>query len=82
MNIAGSGWHVNYQVIKFTQICFWYKLPDITAWNRPAPDNSRLKEGLGLKSIDSRVSYLNGVIQYDSVPGKGTTINLEIPLHD
>ncbi len=46
------------------------------------PDNSRLKEGLGLKSIDSRVSYLNGVIQYDSVPGKGTTINLEIPLHD
>jgi len=37
--------------------------------------------GMGLKSIDSRVSYLSGKINYDSSPGHGTTINIEIPLN-
>lgn len=36
--------------------------------------------GLGLSSIDSRVTYLNGNIQYDSSPGHGTTVSLTIPL--
>ena len=36
--------------------------------------------GLGLKSIDSRVSYLGGKINYDSSPGHGTTINISLPL--
>ena len=35
--------------------------------------------GLGLKSIDSRVSYLGGKINYDSSPGHGTTINISLP---
>jgi two-component system, NarL family, sensor kinase len=37
------------------------------------------KKGMGLKSIYSRVSYLNGTILIDSVPNKGTTINIDIP---
>jgi signal transduction histidine kinase len=38
------------------------------------------KKGLGLKSIDSRVKFLNGTIHYDSSPNHGTTVNIEIPL--
>ncbi|HZV69038.1 MAG TPA: ATP-binding protein [Saprospiraceae bacterium] len=36
--------------------------------------------GLGLKSIDSRVNYLGGKINFDSSPGQGTIANIEIPL--
>jgi signal transduction histidine kinase len=39
-------------------------------------------KGMGLKSIDSRVRYLNGTIHYDTSPGHGTTINIELPLQD
>ena len=35
--------------------------------------------GLGLKSIDSRVNYLGGNINYDSSPGHGTTVNIFLP---
>jgi len=37
-------------------------------------------KGIGLKSIDSRVHYLGGKINFDSTPGQGTTVNIEIPL--
>ena len=37
------------------------------------------KGGLGLKSIQSRVAYLDGTINWDSQPGQGTTINITIP---
>jgi signal transduction histidine kinase len=37
-------------------------------------------EGIGLKSIRSRVKFLNGKIHFDSVLHEGTTVNLEIPL--
>lgn len=36
--------------------------------------------GIGLGSIDSRVTYLKGEIQYDSSPGHGTTVTLTVPL--
>ena len=36
-------------------------------------------KGMGLKSIDSRISYLGGKINYDSSFGHGTTVNIEIP---
>jgi two-component system, NarL family, sensor kinase len=36
--------------------------------------------GLGLKNITSRVNLLNGKFQIDSVIGKGTEVNLEIPI--
>ncbi|NHF59158.1 tetratricopeptide repeat protein [Flavobacteriaceae bacterium TP-CH-4] len=38
------------------------------------------KGGLGLKSINSRVEFLDGDIDWDSELGKGTTISISIPL--
>jgi signal transduction histidine kinase len=37
-------------------------------------------EGIGLKNMISRVEYLNGTIEFDSTPGKGTTVIIDIPL--
>lgn len=38
------------------------------------------KNGLGLKSINSRVDYLDGTIDWDSQLNTGTTINISIPI--
>jgi len=38
------------------------------------------KGGMGLANIQSRVAFLHGTIVWDSVIGKGTTINIEIPI--
>lgn len=38
------------------------------------------KEGIGLQNIKSRISYLKGSIEYDSSPGRGTVVLIEIPL--
>jgi two-component system, NarL family, sensor kinase len=37
-------------------------------------------EGIGLKNMVSRVQFLNGTIDFDSTPGKGTTVIIDIPL--
>jgi two-component system NarL family sensor kinase len=37
------------------------------------------KKGIGLGNILSRVDYMNGSIEVDSSPGKGTTVIIEIP---
>jgi len=34
----------------------------------------------GLKSIQSRVAFLNGSVFFDSRPSKGTTVSIEIPM--
>lgn len=39
-------------------------------------------KGIGLLNIESRVKYLNGTFEIDSVPGKGTTINIEANLDE
>lgn len=39
-----------------------------------------IAKGMGLKSIESRVKYLGGSLHYDSKPGKGTQVNIELPL--
>ncbi|MCC5932029.1 MAG: sensor histidine kinase [Cyclobacteriaceae bacterium] len=38
------------------------------------------KGGLGLKSINSRVEFLDGNIEWDSLQGQGTSININIPM--
>jgi len=38
-------------------------------------------DGVGLKSIRSRVNYLKGEMAIDSHSGRGTTVNLDIPLN-
>jgi two-component system NarL family sensor kinase len=40
----------------------------------------KLKTGIGLNNIISRIGYLNGKIEIDTGPGKGTSIALDIPL--
>lgn len=40
------------------------------------------KKGMGLGNIISRVSYLNGVLNADAAPGKGTTIIIDIPYNN
>jgi signal transduction histidine kinase len=43
-------------------------------------DTSTKKTGRGLKNIVTRSLWLNGHINIDSQPGRGTTITTEIPL--
>ena len=38
------------------------------------------KDGLGIKSINSRVDFLDGTIEWDSKPANGTSISINIPL--
>lgn len=37
-------------------------------------------DGMGLKNITSRVLYLKGTVDFDSEPGKGTLVAINIPL--
>lgn len=43
-------------------------------------DDAVAKGGLGLKSINSRVEFLDGKIHWDSQPEKGTSITINIPI--
>ncbi|RYD93022.1 MAG: sensor histidine kinase, partial [Sphingobacteriales bacterium] len=36
--------------------------------------------GIGLKNIITRIEYLKGVVDYESVLGKGTTVNIWVPV--
>jgi len=38
--------------------------------------------GLGLDSISERVRIINGTYEIESLPGSGTTISINVPLHD
>ena len=38
------------------------------------------KGGLGLKSINSRVAYLDGTIDWDTQPNNGTSLTINIPI--
>jgi signal transduction histidine kinase len=37
------------------------------------------RSGLGLKSIESRIAYLGGKVIFDTQPGKGTSVIIELP---
>jgi len=45
-------------------------------------DTSMMNEfkGIGLKNIVSRIEYLNGTVHFDSYIGRGTTIDIEVPV--
>ena len=38
------------------------------------------KEGMGLSNIERRVEHLEGTMEADSMPGKGTSVLIDIPL--
>jgi signal transduction histidine kinase len=44
------------------------------------PGSREQSEGIGLKNIVSRVEYLKGTVDFDSAPGRGTVVALNIPL--
>lgn len=39
-------------------------------------------EGIGLQNLKLRVAYLNGTIDINSTPGKGTIVMIEIPINE
>ncbi|MAT89820.1 MAG: hypothetical protein CMC35_03925 [Flavobacteriaceae bacterium] len=43
-------------------------------------EKAKAKGGLGLKSIQSRVDYLDGTIDWDTQPGNGTQVTINIPI--
>ena len=43
-------------------------------------DSSKF-EGVGLKSITTRVNYLKGTVEWDSSPGRGTVVSIQIPVN-
>ncbi len=43
-------------------------------------EHATQKSGLGLKSIRSRVALLKGEFQIESIPGEGSTFNIDFPL--
>jgi len=38
------------------------------------------KDGIGLKNIEARISYLKGTVEFDTAPGRGTLVAIHIPL--
>jgi len=45
-------------------------------------DTNQLSDfnGIGLKNIQSRLAFAGGLAHFDSFPGKGTTVTIEVPL--
>lgn len=44
------------------------------------PNKVRRRDGMGLESIRNRVTGLGGKVNFDSQPGRGTTVVIEIPI--
>ncbi len=43
-------------------------------------NTDEIKDGMGLQNIQSRIEAMQGTYRFDSTPGQGTTISIEIPL--
>ena len=46
------------------------------------PAQRKQSNGLGISSVQSRVDYLNGKLDIESLPGKGTTFCIDFPLKE
>ena len=42
---------------------------------------NKRKIGIGLNNITSRIKSINGTLDIDSLKGKGTTVNINIPVN-
>jgi two-component system NarL family sensor kinase len=71
--------HVNIQLIKHPD-----HLNLLIQDNGKGFDTSNIDgyEGIGLKNIVSRVKYLDGNVDFDSMPGGGTTMSVDVPTGD
>jgi signal transduction histidine kinase len=43
-------------------------------------NETEVDEGMGLKNIRNRIRFLNGEVDFDTAPGKGTSIVIHIPV--
>jgi two-component system NarL family sensor kinase len=43
-------------------------------------NDKNLTEGIGLKNIQARIAYLQGTVEWDAVPNKGTLVSIHIPM--
>ena len=43
-------------------------------------ERDTVRNGRGIRNIETRATWLNGTTRIDSTPGRGTTIVVEIPL--
>ncbi len=43
-------------------------------------DQARVHEGMGLGNIRQRVAEVHGAVRFDSRPGRGTSVSIDIPL--
>ncbi len=68
--------HVTIQLIRHDQ-----EITLMVEDNGKGFDTSKIQEfdGIGLKNLLSRVEFLNGTIHFDSNPGRGTTVTVDIP---
>ncbi|MEM7087141.1 MAG: ATP-binding protein [Bacteroidota bacterium] len=53
---------------------------DGRGFDRKAYDEKKDFTSFGLKSIDSRIAFLNGKITYETAPKQGVEVKMEIPL--
>src|SRR5690606_5543619 len=59
---------------------FGKKLDVMVEDNGQGIDPSIQKNGMGLESLQQRIKALNGSIDIDSTPGKGTTVYLQFDI--
>ncbi len=43
-------------------------------------DLKNISEGIGLKNMQTRIHYLKGTIEWDTTPGKGTVVIIQVPV--
>lgn len=43
-------------------------------------DTTARREGMGTRNIEARVRVMNGIVRFDSQPGHGTTVTVEVKL--
>ena len=69
---------------------YFTKLIQKNLHNAPIEDNgvgftvvdSNSKDGIGLENVKSRILYLKGKVEWDTAPGKGTLVIINIPHHE
>ena len=67
---------VNIQIIRHEQ-----ELTVMIEDNGVGFNTHNISPGIGLQNIKSRIEFLNGSLNFDSHPGKGTTVSIEIPVN-
>ncbi|MCE3281110.1 MAG: tetratricopeptide repeat protein [Bacteroidetes bacterium] len=69
--------HITIQLVKHET-----ELTMIIEDNGVGFDTKKMSEsaGIGLKNITSRIEFLQGRVDFDSNPGKGTTVIIEVPV--